>query len=197
MRVFVTGADTDVGKTVASTVLAVGLGTHYWKPVQTGSPPDADFVGRWIPREKVIPERWRFPLPASPHLAAAASGATIDFEGEIAAPAAERLVIEGAGGVLVPLNEKFFVVDLIRALNVPAIVVVRPKLGVINHALLTFEALRTRSIAIRGFISSGEEEPEMTTSIARYGDVAHLGHLPQTTDFTKEWFHECFRRLRF
>ena len=197
MRLFVTGTDTDVGKTVAATVLAVGFGAKYWKPVQTGAPADSDFVRRWIPEDRVVPERWRFPLPASPHLAARASGQAIDFHGQIEAPEGPALIVEGAGGILVPLNARHFVVDLIRALQVPAVVVVRPRLGAINHALLTFEALRSRAIPIAGFISNGDERPEMTESIAHYGDVPHLGHLPHTEEFTKEWFHECFARLRF
>ncbi len=153
---FITGTDTDAGKTVVSAALVLGLKAHYWKPVQTGSPTDSEYVAQWtdIGAERIHTEAWRLPLPASPHWAARQAGRRIALEDLRwpEAPAETVWIVEGAGGARAPLNERECMTELMMRLGLPAIVVARQRLGAINHTLLTLEALERRGIAIAGVI---------------------------------------------
>ena len=186
---FVTGTDTGVGKTVVSAALLRRYGREaalrYWKPIQTGAPPDddtaevrrlADGAGA-----EVVDGGVRLPDPVSPHLAAARAGATIDLDPLVASPAGEpdaRWIIEGAGGLLVPLNRFALMADLIGRLELAAVVVARSTLGTINHTLLTLEALRARSLAVAGVVMVGDPDRDNREAITRYGRVDVLGELP-------------------
>ncbi len=144
-NLFVTGTDTNVGKTVLSATLCVALNRIYWKPVQTGLSDggDRDAVMRYsgIPESQTLPESYRFDPPVSPHLAAQMIGTRIDLAG-IQRPSADApLIIEGAGGVFVPLNDRDLMIDLMRWLEAPVVVAARTGLGTINHTLLTVKAL--------------------------------------------------------
>jgi dethiobiotin synthase len=185
---FVTGTDTGVGKTVVSAALlhrfrgAAPL--QYWKPVQTGIERDDDTrevrrLGR-CRRTEVLDEGVRLRRPLSPHLSARLAGRRLDVDA-IAAPVSRRggaLIAEGAGGVLVPLNESVLTVDLIRRLDLPALVVARSRLGTINHTLLTLEALRTRGVEVAAVVMTGPPNPENRAAIEHFGRVAVAAELP-------------------
>lgn len=152
---FITGTDTDAGKTVVSAILALGLDANYWKPVQTGAPTDSQCLAAWtgLGPDRIYPEAWRLPLPASPHWAAQRAGTSISLRGfRLPAVSSRAWVVEGAGGALVPLNERECMADLMLALQLPVIVVARQRLGAINHTLLTLEALRRRGLEISGVV---------------------------------------------
>lgn len=149
----VTGIGTDVGKTHVATVLAVGLGWPYWKPVQTGSPPDREAVARY--GVFTWPERYHLSLPAAPLVAAQEAGLTLSWEVLSAPPPAEPLVIEGAGGLFVPLTEERFLIDLFAAWALPLVLVVRPYLGAMNHTWLSIEAIQRRGLPFLGIVLNG------------------------------------------
>ena len=187
---FVTGTDTGVGKTVVSAALLRRYGREaplrYWKPIQTGAPPDDDTaeVRRLAAGSgaEVVDGGVRLPDPVSPHLAAARAGETIDLEPLVARPAGgpdAGWVVEGAGGLLVPINRFALMADLIGRLELAAVVVARSTLGTINHTLLTLEALRARSLAVAGVVMVGDPDRDNREAITRYGRVDVLGELPR------------------
>ena len=181
---FVTGTDTNVGKTVLSALLVAVLDAVYWKPVQTGAVEgtDRESVRVWAeaPEERLPPERYRFNPPVSPHLASRAAGVRIDL-GEFEFPAAapgRKWIVEGAGGVMVPLNERDLMRDLMRRIGFPVLVAARTTLGTINHALLTLAALREDRLPICGVVLIGEENVENCCAIEHYGNVRVVGRIP-------------------
>lgn len=178
---------------VSAAVLAryAGAALRYWKPVQTGIEQDDDTrTVESLTGATVLNAGVRLPRPLSPHLAARLAGRTIDVTALVATaerqPASERFVVEGAGGVLVPLTDDALVVDLMRQLAMPAVVVARTTLGTINHTLLTLEALRSRDIPVAGVVLNGPENVENQNAIAVYGRVAILGHLPIIEPLTRD-----------
>ncbi len=190
---FVTGTDTGVGKTVVSAALMhrfrASVQLKYWKPVQTGIEQDDDTatvkaLGRCADDE-IIDEGVRLPGPFSPHLSARLSGRTIRIDDLLAVTdqqrSAERWIVEGAGGVLVPLNDRELTIDFMVRLALPVAVVARTSLGTINHTLLTIEALRSRAIEVLGVILVGSPNDENRAAIARYGCLPVLGVLPIMT----------------
>jgi dethiobiotin synthase len=196
---FVTGTDTGIGKTVVSAVLTVGLGATYWKPVQTGAREgaDSDFVRAWVGEERVARECYVFSDPVSPHLAARDAGVAIKLR-QILLCASELpspLVVEGAGGVLVPLSAELLLADLIGALKLPVVISTSTKLGTINHTLLTLEALRARRIPVAGVVMVGEERGSPWRSIEAHGAVTVLGHIPPAQCFSHVWFRHAFENL--
>ncbi|WP_277969459.1 dethiobiotin synthase [Sphingomonas echinoides] len=188
--VIVTGTDTDVGKTVFAAALAGAMRAHYWKPVQAGLDPrsDADSVAALsgLPVSHILPEAYRLATPCSPHRAAAIDGVTIELD-RLALPAVTGpLVVEGAGGVLVPITPDLLFADLFAHWARPVVLVARTGLGTINHSLLSIEALRARGVPILGVAFIGDSEPDSEATIARIGKVTRLGRLPrlQTLDTT-------------
>ena len=150
---FVTGTDTDVGKTVVSAWLVAQLGASYWKPVQAGNHPetDSEIVRRLteVAPERILPEAYVLPEPIAPHEAARRAGIAIDMQ-KLVPPASDGpLVVEGAGGLMVPLTDTAFVIDLADELELPIVLVARSTLGTINHTLLSIEAIRRRGLAAR------------------------------------------------
>jgi dethiobiotin synthetase len=181
----VTGTDTDVGKTVLAAALVAALGGAYWKPVQAGSEPETDAVTvrrlADATAERVLPEVYRLSTPASPHLAAERDGIEIDVERLAhlpAAPAGAPLVIEGAGGLLVPLTRQLLQIELFARWGVPVVLVAATRLGTINHSLLSIEALKRRRIPLLGVAFVGEENADSERTIAEMGGVRRLGRLP-------------------
>ncbi|SET12044.1 dethiobiotin synthase [Hymenobacter actinosclerus] len=173
-HLFITGIGTDVGKTFVAAILTEALQADYWKPVQAGLTPttDAGTVRGLVrnPVSRFWPERYRLALPASPHAAAAAEGLLLrpdDFE---LPTTANHLVVEGAGGLLVPLAPGFSVADLVQRLGLAVVVVSRHYLGSINHTLLTLEALRQRQIPVRGLVFNGTPNPATEEAILSYYD---------------------------
>lgn len=181
---FITGTDTDVGKTVASAWCVLQLHGAYWKPVQSGldeGETDSAFVGRvaGLDEDRLLKSQVELKAPLSPDQAAELEGRTVKLT-EFSLPAHERpLVVEGAGGVMVPLNNKEMMIDLIGKLKLPVIVVARSKLGTINHSLLTLSALKDFGIPIAGVILNGPPLPKNRAAIERFGGVRILAELPE------------------
>lgn len=175
-RFFVAGIDTNVGKTLVSAILVQALQADYWKPVQTGTSEGSDSqtlrqLLRLTPQQRLHPESYAFSLPTSPHQAAAHENQEIDLQYIIEPQTSNHLIIEGAGGLLVPLNNRFLLIDLIQKLNAPVILVSRNYLGSINHTLLSVEALQRRGIPIAGIIFNGESNPASENFILQYTNV--------------------------
>lgn len=180
--VIVTGTDTGIGKTVFAAGLAAALGAHYWKPVQAGTDPEGDAETAaalgGLPPDRVLPEAYRLVTPASPHLAAQIDGVTID-PARLALPVVDGpLVVEGAGGVLVPLSEKLLYADMFARWGAPVILCARTALGTINHSLMSIEALRARGVPVLGIMFIGEAHEENERIIPVMGQVRSLGRLP-------------------
>ena len=187
---FVTGTDTSVGKTVVASVLVAALrqsgDVGYWKPVQTGIEEDDDTAEvRRLARcadEEVADLGIRLPRPLSPHLSARLAGTRICVGDALAIYrrlANDRFwVVEGAGGLLVPLNDSETMADLIAAVGLPAVIASRSGLGTINHTLLTVRELRARELPIAGVVMVGEPNPPNREAIERYGEVEVLGEVP-------------------
>ena len=175
---FITGTDTDVGKTVAAAWLVLHLQASYWKPVQCGidSETDPQFIRR-ITGCEVFPPAHELTQPLSPHEAAKREGVAIEMKDFILPHTDRPLIVEGAGGLMVPLNKGSFVIDLIAQLKLPAILVVRSALGTINHTLLSLEALRARDIPIAGVIINGHKMPHNRQAIEEYGRVPVIAEI--------------------
>jgi dethiobiotin synthase len=185
---FVTGTDTDVGKTVVAAWLVARLGASYWKPVQAGTDPetDSDTVRRLagVGPDRILPEAYVLPDPLAPHEAARRAGLAIDMA-KIVPPASDRpLVVEGAGGLMVPLGEQSYVIDLARDLDLPLILVARSTLGTINHTLLSLEAIRRRGLPLAGVVINGPETPHNRAAIERYGRVHVIAEIPRLDPLT-------------
>jgi dethiobiotin synthetase len=177
----VTGTDTGIGKTVFAAALTGGLAAHYWKPVQSGlaDGADGDTVARLsgAPRDHILPEAYRLTQPLSPHRAAEMDGVLID-QARLALPPHRPLVVEGAGGVLVPVTRGINFADVFAWWGLPVIVVARTGLGTINHTLLTVEALRARGVRVHGIAFVGDANDDNEATIAAIGQVRRLGRLP-------------------
>ncbi|MBI4484544.1 MAG: dethiobiotin synthase [Acidobacteria bacterium] len=195
---FVTGTDTGVGKTVVAAALLHRyrgpLSVCYWKPIQTGIEQDDDTaavvrLGECQPHE-VLDSGIRLPRPLSPHLAARLSGTSISVESILDKLTGDRRkalwVVEGAGGVLVPINDSEMMADMMSSLGWPVVVVARSSLGTINHTLLTLEAIRRRSLWVLGVVMVGDRNPDNRDAIQRYGRVAVLGEMPMFDPLTPE-----------
>ena len=197
-RLLVTGTDTGVGKTVVSALLCAALDGIYWKPVQTGSREgtDRETVRRLAALDAgdEIPEAYCFPEPVSPHLAAEWNGVRIRLDAirRPLLPETKWLIVEGAGGVLVPLNDSEFIVDLIKHLGFPVVLVARTALGTINHTLLSLEALRQRGIPVSGIVLNGEENPDNRKALERYGRVPILGWVPPLPEISRQALRRVF-----
>lgn len=178
----VTGTDTDIGKTVFAAGLVQWLGASYWKPVQAGMEEGGDSAMvaalASVAPAKILPEAYRLNTPCSPHQAAQIDGVKIDAT-NLALPCCDgALVMEGAGGALVPLSDELLFADMFANWKLPVILVARTTLGTINHSLLSIEALRSRGIRIHGIAFIGAENIESERAITAIGKVQHLGRLP-------------------
>jgi dethiobiotin synthetase len=190
-RFVVTGTDTGIGKTVFSAALAGALGLPYWKPIQSGleEETDSEAVAR-LAGVRVHPEAWRLVTPASPHLAAEIDGVTIDADALV--PPLGDLLIEGAGGALVPVTRTLLYADLFARWQIPVIVCARTALGTINHSLLTIEALKARHVPIHGIAFVGEAAPDSEAIIAALSGAKRLGRLPHLDPLTPEALAAAF-----
>jgi len=184
--IFVTGTDTGVGKTVVSAALAIRTGYRYWKPIQTGSDDDTAEVRR-LSGCAVFDAGIRLPDPVSPHLAAQRAGITIDLQ-HLARNRDRKGadIVEGAGGALTPINDSQTMVELMALLALPVVLVARSTLGTINHTVLTLEALRARSLHVRGVIMVGDPNPDNRAAIEHYGKVTVLAEMPRFSPLTPE-----------
>jgi dethiobiotin synthetase len=182
MTIVVTGTDTDIGKTVFAAALAGALGAHYWKPVQAGldDGSDRERAARLsgLPEAKLIPEAYRLTTPCSPHRAAEIDRVAIDIDRLGLPSVGGPLVVEGAGGVLVPITRRLLFADLFARWHEPVVLVARTGLGTINHSLLSIEALRARNVPICGIAFVGDAVEDSEATIAAFGEVRRLGRLP-------------------
>jgi dethiobiotin synthetase len=198
MNYFVTAIDTDSGKTLVSTILCEALQADYWKPVQAGHPRDTEAVAKLLdPQHHVFfPEGYLLQTPASPHAAARIDGITIDLQ-TLTPPATTRdLVIEGAGGCLVPLNDRDFVIDLVVRFTAQVVLVADLYLGSINHTLLTVEALRNRNLPIKGIIFNGPSNAESERIIELHTGLPVLLRLPRQEQVTRQTIIDYAKELQ-
>jgi dethiobiotin synthetase len=192
-RLVVTGTDTGVGKTVVAAALTGRLRATYWKPVQAGldDETDRELVAR-LSGQPTLPEAYRLTTPCSPHQSAAIDGVEIDAK-RLALPAGEdSLVVEGAGGVLVPLRDDLLYGDLFAHWRLPVVLVARTALGTINHSLLSLEALRARGVPIAGIAFVGDGNAETERVICAIGQVRRLGRLPWLEPLDAASLREAF-----
>lgn len=194
----ITGIGTDVGKTVVSAIVAQALGMDYWKPVQAGDLDNSDTmkVARLTDGVNCLAERYRLTVPASPHQAAKHDELTIspnDFQ----VPSFDRpLLIEGAGGVMVPFNDQGFVfADLLQYWKFPVIVVSRHYLGSINHTLLTLEVLKSRKIDVAGIVFVGDENSATESIILMKTGVRFLARIPIADEVNQHFIKEQAQRI--
>ena len=199
MKLFITGIGTDVGKTIASAIITEALEADYWKPVQAGDLQNSDSqkVKSFLSNEKTVihPNSYALNTPASPHLAAELDGIVIDLKKIIEPKTENHLVVEGAGGVFVPLNSNDCVIDLIQS-DYKVIVVSRHYLGSINHTLLTIEAMQNRKIAVAGIVFSGNENKATEEIILSKTGVKCIGRIEQEPYFDKNVIKEYADRFR-
>jgi dethiobiotin synthetase len=186
--IVVTGTDTGIGKTVFAAALAGALDGCYWKPIQSGlaEETDSEVVQRLsgLAAERILRERYRLRTPVSPHLAARIDGVEIDTA-RLALPATARpLLIEGAGGLLVPLTREATYIDVMARWRAPLVLCARTTLGTINHTLLSIEAIRARDIPLLGIAFLGDENPDSEAIIAAMGRTRRLGRLPSLKPLT-------------
>lgn len=192
---FVTATHTDAGKTFISTLLCLALKANYWKPIQTGADPitgegsDRLWVDRYISQLSLCayPEAYTFSLPQSPNIAASAVGQSIDLSRIVLPNTQKDLIIEGAGGILVPINRDAVMLDMIQILGVEVILIVPSYLGTINHTLLTCKVLRESNINIAGVVFNGNFETGVIDTIREFSDLPVLGCVPrlETIDLTQ------------
>lgn len=178
MRLFITGIGTDVGKTIAAAVFTEALRADYWKPVQSGNTGDVDAetVRSLITNSRTVihPETYSFKAPVSPHLAAKLENQAIHTDQIILPATSNHLVIEGAGGLLVPLNETAYVIDLAQKFDAEVVLVVRAYVGCINHALLSLDYLLKHHYRVKGLVLNGRFEPEVKEAILRHPGIPVL-----------------------
>lgn len=189
MKLFVTAIGTDCGKTVVSAILCEALKASYWKPVQTGLPPgDADEVKRLVSYAiQIHPERHYYPTPVSPHQAAKIEGKTISLKDFQLPVASDSLIVEGAGGVLVPLNEKGdMVIDIAEKLELEIVLVIRLYLGCINHALLSIKEIQRRNITIKGLVFNGKDTFGAVDVITQLTQLSVLLSFEEKTEINRE-----------
>lgn len=186
--IFITGIGTGIGKTIASAVVVEKLKADYWKPIQSGDLDNSDTmkVKSLVSNTVTVfhPEAYRLTQPYSPHKSAKLDGITIDPDKIVLPQTENRLVIEGAGGLMVPLNDHFLMIDLIKKLNAEVILVSQNYLGSINHTLLSIEALQKRNIPVKGIIFNGEQNDDTEQYILNYSKLNNLGHIPDMRPIT-------------
>jgi dethiobiotin synthetase len=197
LRLVITGTDTGIGKTVFSAALTDALGACYWKPIQSGLDEETDSetvlrLGR-IPSLRILPETWRLKTPVSPHLSAEIGAVTLDPYALEPPTTNSPLIIEGAGGLLVPLTRHETFADVFARWQIPVILCARTCLGTINHTLLSLEAMRQRRIPVFGVSFIGNAHPDTQRIIEEMGEVRILGRLPRLEPLTPDTLRQAFR----
>ena len=176
MQICIVGAHTDVGKTHTSAMLCACLKYDYYKIIQAGEPKDSDFIRTFCPQTKVYPEGYVLKTPTSPHLAKKLENAQYNALA-LTLPKSQNLIIETAGGIFSPIDEKSTMIDFIKHHNLPVILVGRYYIGGINHILLSIKALKTEQISLKALIISGEQNQDFDDFITAYTGITPL-HLP-------------------
>jgi dethiobiotin synthetase len=201
----VSGTDTGIGKTTVAAMLLLALDALYWKPLQSGTQDGTDRERvqalTHLPADRLLPERYVLSQPLSPHRAAELDGVAIDPK-TLAVPAVERtLIIEGAGGLMVPITRHLLQIDLFADWNLPVILCARTALGTINHTLLSIEALQSRYVPLHGIVFVGDDNPDNIRTIAEISGARVLGRLPRLEPLDRaallDAFAHGFRREDF
>ncbi len=197
MNYFVTAIGTDSGKTLVSAILVEALKADYWKPVQSGFPRDSDAVADLVSFPvKIFPSAYEFVKPASPHDSAKAENQTIELE-KILLPATDKpLVVEGAGGILVPLNDKDFIIDIAQKFDLEIILVVNLYLGCINHTLLSVKELQRRHLKVKGLIFNGIRNPESERIILHHSGYKDLLYIEKEAFITPRVIQKYAEKLK-
>lgn len=195
---FVTGISTDIGKTVVSAVLCRRLNAAYYKPIQAGNLEnlESDFIKNLVPGITIFETKYKLNNPLSPHLAAKLDNVRIDIENITLPNFKESLIVEGAGGILVPLNDEYTILDLIKKLKLPVIVIVKHYLGSINHSLLTCEVLKQSGVEIAGIIFNGESNEESEKIILKRTQIPCIGRIPELEKLNQEAIEEASKQLK-
>jgi len=196
---FVTGTDTGIGKTVVSSILTKGLNASYWKPIQAGleEETDTEFVKRTtqVSEEQIKPERYRLQTPMSPHGAAAIDEVQIQLKDFILPEYdTDNLIVEGAGGLMVPINDSDMIIDLVAYLGLPVLLVARSTLGTLNHTFLSLEALRKRSIPVLGVVLNGPRHQSNYEAIEKYGRTQILAEINTIETLSPQNLEQTFIR---
>ena len=197
LKLIVTGTDTGIGKTIFSAALTDALGACYWKPIQSGLDGETDSeivlrLGRVSP-QRILPEAWRLKTPVSPHLSAEIDRVTLDPHALEPPITDSPLIIEGAGGLLVPLTRHETFADVFARWQIPVILCSRTGLGTINHTLLSLEAMRQRRIPVSGVAFIGDAHPDTQRIIEEMGNARILGRLPRLEPLTPDTLRQAFR----
>jgi dethiobiotin synthetase len=197
MNYFVTGIDTDSGKTLASAILCEALTADYWKPVQAGLPTDSETIRGLVSnsRSTIHKETYLLKTPASPHAAAKLDGIRIELDQFILPETANDLIIEGAGGCLVPLNEHNFVIDLAARFKTEIILVADLYLGSINHTLLTIHELKVRQLNVKGIIFNGDRNAASEDIILQHSGIRKLLHINKEDSVDKSTIKKYTKQL--
>lgn len=195
-RFVISGTDTNVGKTVFSAGLAGALDGFYWKPIQSGVAPEGDkeTVMRLsgLPANRILAERYRLNAPLSPHRSAELDGIVIQPSTLVPPEPVGPLVIEGAGGLMVPITRALLQIDMYRSWGLPVILVTRTTLGTINHTLLSIAAMRAQGVPLHGIAFVGEDNSDNIRTIAEMGDVRVLGRLPHLPQLNAHTLRDAF-----
>lgn len=198
---FISGTDTGIGKTVVSAMMMSALNATYWKPIQAGldEETDTEFVQRVseVPDQHIVAERFRLHTPMSPHAAADIDEVKISIE-DFTLPdfKTKHLIVEGAGGLWVPINWKESVLDLILHLHIPVLLVARSELGTLNHTLLSLEALRQRNIEVLGVILNGPKHQSNKETIEHFGKVS-VWEMEMLEQVNRQSLCKAFKNLKF
>lgn len=194
----ITGTDTDIGKTVVAAMLTLALDAYYWKPVQCGVQGGVDTKAvqkmTQLPAERFAPERYILSEPLSPHRAAELDGVEINVNALEIPRVDGPLLIEGAGGLMVPMTRDVLQIDVFARWRLPVILVARTGLGTLNHTLLSLEALKTRRIPVHGIIFSGEDNPDNIRTIHEFSGAKILGRLPVLDSLSPSRLTEAFEQ---
>jgi dethiobiotin synthetase len=197
-KIFITGTDTGIGKTLVAAILMTGLQANYWKPVQSGLTEKTDT--EWIkektglPDAHFHPETHRLNQPLSPHAAAAIDGVSIKIKNFHMPPLPQNqhLIVEGAGGVMVPINDHQFMLDLMKQLAIPVLLVTSSRLGTINHTLLTIEQLKRSRLEILGIVINGPANRINREAIAKYSQIPVIAEIPPLAKINPAALNSCF-----
>ena len=197
-RYIITGTDTDIGKTIFAAMLTLALKGIYWKPVQAGTEEmtDTQTVKKLtgLPDDHFLPETYILTNPLSPHRAAELDGKEIDIESLKLPDTPSPLVIEGAGGLMVPLSRKALFIDVFKKWNLPIILCARTSLGTINHTLLSIEAMKSKKLPILGIAFIGSDNPDNMRTITDFSGIKNLGHLPLLEVLEKTSLEDTFNK---
>lgn len=198
-KYIISGIGTDVGKTVVSAIVAQALNADYWKPIQSGELDNSD--SHKIDRltndfVQVLPERFRLTEPLSPHASAAIDGVQLQLSDFTLPETKRNLLVEGAGGLMVPINDTDLLIDAFKQWNLPVIIVSRHYVGSINHTLLTIEALKNRGITIKGLVFVGEENPATESFILNHSNVPFLMRIPLVSEVTANFVQQQAEQVK-